>query len=83
MGSKRDGIIFIVACLLLIEFMSGLGWGIHRGLTSLFTREILLVTSFTRIGFVVSVFGLTKALTNLGSAASRTGSGGNRSSSSA
>ena len=66
MGSKRDGIIFIVACLLIIEFMSGLGWGIHRGLSSLFTREVLLVTSFTRIGFVVSVFGLTKALTNLG-----------------
>lgn len=66
MQSKRDKIIVVVACLLLIEFLSGLEWGIHRGLSSLFTKEVLLITSFTRIGFVVSVFGVAKAFTNLG-----------------
>lgn len=58
--------VLIVASLLFVEFLSGAVWGIHRGLSSLFTREVLLVTSFTQIGFVVSVFGVTKAVTNLG-----------------
>jgi len=66
MHAKQGRIIWIVAGLLLIEFLSGAVWGIHRGLSSLFTKEVLLITSFTRIGFVVSVFGLTKAVTNLG-----------------
>ena len=63
---KRNRILVIVASLLFIEFLSGGVWGIHRGLSSLFTKEVFLITSFTQIGLVVSVFGLTKAVTNLG-----------------
>ena len=66
MQLRKDNIIVVVACLLFIEFLSGVDWGIHRGLSSLFTKEVLLITSFTQIGFVVSVFGITKAITNLG-----------------
>jgi len=66
MHAKQGRIIWIVAGLLFVEFLSGAVWGIHRGLSSLFTKEVLLITSFTQIGFVVSVFGLTKAVTNLG-----------------
>jgi MFS family permease len=58
--------LWIVGGLLFVEFLSGAVWGIHRGLSSLFTREVLLITSFTQIGFVVSVFGVTKSVTNLG-----------------
>lgn len=63
---KPSRILRIVSGLLFIEFLSGVDWGIHRGLSSLFTKEVLLITSFTQIGLVVSVFGLTKAVTNLG-----------------
>lgn len=63
---KPSRILRIVSGLLFIEFLSGVEWGIHRGLSSLFTKEVLLITSFTQIGLVVSVFGLTKAVTNLG-----------------
>ena len=62
----KNRMIWIVAGLLFVEFLSGAVWGIHRGLSSLFTREVLLITSFTQIGFVVSIFGVTKAVTNLG-----------------
>jgi len=57
--------MYVVFWLLLVELSCGIVWGIHRGLYSLFTKEVLLVTSFTQIGLVVSVFGLTKAVTNL------------------
>jgi len=63
---KRDRILPIVAGLLFVEFLAGVVWGIHRGCSSFFTTDILLITSFTRIGLVVSIFGLTKAVTNLG-----------------
>jgi len=63
---KRDRILPIVAGLLFVEFLAGVVWGIHRGCSSFFTTDILLITSFTKIGLVVSVFGLTKAGTNLG-----------------
>ncbi len=71
MHVKRGRIIWIVADLQFIEFLSGAVWGIHRGFSSLITKEVLLITSFTRIGFCVSVFGLTKAVTNLGFGALR------------
>lgn len=63
---KRNRIFPIVAGLLFVEFLAGVVWGIHRGCSSFFTTDILLITSFTRIGLVVSIFGLTKAVTNLG-----------------
>lgn len=63
---KLNRILAIVAGLLFVEFLAGGVWGIHRGLSSLFAKEALLITSFTQIGLVVSVFGLTKAVTNLG-----------------
>ncbi|UCD44634.1 MAG: MFS transporter, partial [Candidatus Bathyarchaeota archaeon] len=62
---KRGRVIGIVSGLLFVEFLSGAVWGIHRGLSSLFAREVLLIASFTQIGLIVSVFGLTKAVTNL------------------
>ena len=63
---KQNRLIWIVAGILLIEFLSGGVWGIHRGLSSLFAKEVLMITSFTQIGLVVSVFGIAKAVTNLG-----------------
>ena len=56
----------IAAGLLFVESLAGIVWGIQRGLSSLFARDILMITSFTQIGMVTSVFGITKALTNLG-----------------
>jgi hypothetical protein len=47
MRVKRDSRLWIVGGLLFVEFLSGAVWGIHRGLSSLFTREVLLITSFT------------------------------------
>jgi MFS family permease len=63
---KRDKMYLIAAGLLFIESLAGVVWGIQRGLSSLFAKEILMITSFTQIGMVTSVFGITKALTNLG-----------------
>jgi MFS family permease len=63
---KRDKMILIAAGLLFVESLAGVVWGIQRGLSSLFARDILMITSFTQIGMVTSVFGITKALTNLG-----------------
>ena len=63
---KWDRMTVIAACLLIVEALAGAAWGIQRGLSSLFAREILMITSFTRIGLVTSVFGVTKAVTNLG-----------------
>ena len=63
---KRDKMILIAAGLLFVESLAGVVWGIQRGLSSLFARDILMITSFTQIGMVTSVFGNTKALTNLG-----------------
>jgi MFS family permease len=65
-NAKVSRVVLIVGGLLFVEFLSGAVWGIHRGLSSLFSSEVLLITSFTQIGFVVSVFGVTKAMTNLG-----------------
>ena len=62
----RNKIWFVIFWLLIVEFFAGTNTGIHRGLYSLFTREILLVSSFAQIGFVVSIFGLAKSFTNLG-----------------
>jgi MFS family permease len=56
----------IATGLLFVESLAGVVWGIQRGLSSLFAKEILMITSFTQIGMVTSVFGITKALTNLG-----------------
>jgi MFS family permease len=63
---KRDKRYLIAAGLLFVESLAGIVWGIQRGLSSLFAKEILMITSFTQIGMVTSVFGITKALTNLG-----------------
>jgi len=63
---KRNRVLGVIVGLLFVEFLSGGVWGIHRGLSSLFTKEVLLITSFTQIGLVLSMFGLTKAVTNLG-----------------
>jgi len=63
---KRDKIVLIAAGLLFVESLAGVVWGIQRGLSSLFAKEILMITSFTQIGMVTSVFGITKAITNLG-----------------
>jgi MFS family permease len=63
---KPKRAILAIICLLAVELSCGIVWGIHRGLCSLFTSQVLLVTSFAQIGFVVSVFGLTKAATNFG-----------------
>lgn len=54
MRIKRDSMLWIMGGLLFVEFLSGAVWGIHRGLSSLFTREVLLITSFTQIGFAVN-----------------------------
>ena len=62
----RNKVWFVIFWLLIVEFFAGTNTGIHRGLYSLFTREILLVSSFAQIGFVVSIFGLAKSFTNLG-----------------
>jgi len=56
----------IAAGLLFVESLAGVVWGIQRGLSSLFAKEILMITSFTQIGMVTSVFGITKSITNLG-----------------
>ena len=55
----------ILLLLLLLELLSGIMWGIHRGLSSLFAKDELLITSYTQIGYIVSLFGLSKAITNL------------------
>ena len=63
---KRDKMYLIAVSLLFVESLAGIVWGIQRGLSSLFAKEILMTTSFTQIGMVTSVFGITKAITNLG-----------------
>ena len=63
---KRDKMYLIAVGLLFVESLAGVVWGIQRGLSSLFAKEILMITSFTQIGMVTSVFGITKAITNLG-----------------
>jgi len=63
---KRDKRYLIAVGLLFVESLAGVVWGIQRGLSSLFAKEILMITSFTQIGMVTSVFGITKAITNLG-----------------
>jgi MFS family permease len=62
---EKDRAYLIAAGLLFVELLAGVVWGIQRGLSSLFAKEILMIASFTRIGMVTSVFGLTKAVTNL------------------
>jgi MFS family permease len=63
---KWEKMTIIAVCLLFVETLAGVVWGIQRGLSSLFAKEILMITSFTQIGMVTSVFGVTKAITNLG-----------------
>jgi MFS family permease len=63
---KRDKMYLIAAGLLFVESLAGVVWGIQRGLSSLFAKELLMITSFTQIGMVTSVFGITKSITNLG-----------------
>ena len=62
---EKDRAYLIAVGLLFVELLAGVVWGIQRGLSSLFAKDILLITSFTQIGMVTSVFGLTKAVTNL------------------
>ena len=56
---------FILLCLLVLELISGIEWGIHRGLSSLFAKQILSISSYIQIGYIVSIFGISKAITNL------------------
>jgi MFS family permease len=56
---------FILLCLLVLELVSGIEWGIHRGLSSLFAKQILSISSYIQIGYIVSIFGISKAITNL------------------
>jgi MFS family permease len=63
---KWDKMTLIAVGLLFVEALAGVVWGIQRGLSSLFAKEVLMITSFTQIGMVTSVFGVTKAVTNLG-----------------
>ena len=64
-STAKDRAYLIAVGLLFVELLAGVVWGIQRGLSSLFAKDILLITSFTQIGMVTSVFGLTKAVTNL------------------
>jgi MFS family permease len=61
----KKGVVQVAVWLLIAEFLSGSDWGVHRGLYALFTKQVLSITSFSMIGLVVSVFGVTKAVTNL------------------
>ena len=65
----------VLFSLLIFELIAGIQWGIHRGLSSLFAKQILSITSFTKIGIIVSIFGVSKAITNLifGAISDRTG----------
>ena len=63
---KWDKLTILAVGLLFVEALAGVVWGIQRGLSSLFAKEVLMIDSFTRIGLVTSVFGVTKAVTNLG-----------------
>lgn len=60
---KRTSLI--LAGFIILELLAGIEWGIHRGLSSLFAKQVLLITSYTQIGYIVSIFGLSKAVTNL------------------
>ncbi len=64
-STEKDRVYLIAVGLLFVELLAGVVWGIQRGLSSLFAREVLMIVSFTQIGMVTSVFGLTKAVTNL------------------
>ncbi len=55
----------VLAVFIALEILAGIEWGIHRGLSSLFAKQELLITSYTQIGYIVSIFGLSKAVTNL------------------
>ncbi len=56
---------YVLFSLLIFELVAGIQWGVHRGLSSLFAKQILSITSYTQIGFIVSIFGVSKAITNL------------------
>jgi MFS family permease len=56
---------FVLICLLVLELISGIEWGIHRGLSSLFAKQILSISSYIQIGYIVSIFGVSKAITNI------------------
>ena len=55
----------VLAVFIVLEILAGIEWGIHRGLSSLFAKQVLLITSYIQIGYIVSIFGLSKAVTNL------------------
>jgi len=57
---KCDKMTLIAICLLFVEALAGIVWGIQRGLSSLFAKEVLMITSFTQIDMVTSIFGVTK-----------------------
>jgi MFS family permease len=63
---KWNKLTLLASGLLFVEALSGVVWGIQRGLSSLFAKEVLMINSFAQIGIVTSVFGVTKAITNLG-----------------
>ncbi len=65
MSIVKKRTILVLASFILLELLAGMEWGIHRGLSSLFAKQVLLITSFTQIGYIVSIFGLSKATTNL------------------
>jgi len=65
MSIVKKRTILVLASFILLELLAGIEWGIHRGLSSLFAKQVLLITSFTQIGYIVSIFGLSKATTNL------------------
>jgi len=65
-STRKDRVYLVAFGLLFVELLAGIVWGIQRGLSSLFAKEILMIVSFTQIGMVTSVFGLTKAVTNIG-----------------
>ena len=62
---KIKSVRLILIVLLFLELLSGIEWGVHRGLSSLFAKEELQIISYTQIGYIVSLFGLSKAITNL------------------
>ena len=65
LSSLKNRRVLVLAGFLVLELLAGVEWGIHRGLSSLFAKQELLITSYTQIGYIVSVFGVSKAVTNL------------------
>ena len=62
---QNKSVRLILVVLLFLELLSGIEWGVHRGGASLFAQDVLQIISYTQIGYIVSLFGLSKAITNL------------------